>query len=120
MHGIFSQGGTENNRVKVGKRNTLLGDPNIKPEKPHTIVGFPGGDVEIARCEDGRYWVHVAVHDISPENRAGTITDARIDAHGRYADEANKVLRDEIAKGDVTHIAFLVTPPALLSERGRD
>ncbi len=114
--GIYSQRGQENNRIQVGKRNTLFGNKEVKPEKPYTIIGFPGGGVEIARCEDGRYWVHVAVHERTPEDPAGTITGARIDADGRYTDEANELLQGEVAKGDITHIAFLVTPPGHGSE----
>lgn len=102
MHGITSQPGTANNKIKPGQRNTLHGDPAVKIEKPYTIIGFPGGDVEISRTTDGRYWVHIAVRD------GGRISEARIDAKGRYADQANEALEDEINKGDVEHIAFLV------------
>lgn len=109
---LFSGGGAECNRVKIGGRTDLHGDPKIKSEKPHTIVGFPGGDVEIARTSDGNYWVHVAIrrpHD-EPNKAPGKIIGARIDFEGRYGNDANQVLRDEIAAGDVTHIAFLVSP----------
>ncbi|SON54272.1 hypothetical protein HDIA_0731 [Hartmannibacter diazotrophicus] len=107
---LFSGAGVDCNRVKIGGRTDLLGDPNIKPEKPHTIIGFPGGDVEIARTSDGNYWVHVAVrHPVDdPLADRGKIIGARIDFDGRYGDEANRVLRKEVAAGDVTHIAFLV------------
>ncbi|KQS55943.1 hypothetical protein ASG17_07785 [Brevundimonas sp. Leaf363] len=102
------------NPVKIGGRTNLLGDPDIKPEKPHTIIGFPGGDVEIARTEDGDYWIHVAVRtdhrgDGEPKG-AGQIIRARIDASGRYSDAANAALNDEIEEGAVEHIAFLVRP----------
>ncbi|WP_172670861.1 hypothetical protein, partial [Labrenzia sp. DG1229] len=109
---LFSGPGSECNKVKIGGKTELLGDPSIKPEKPHTIVGFPGGDVEIARTDDGNYWVHVAVRQppAEPHKSPGKIVGARIDFAGRYGNEANQVLREEISEGDVTHIAFLVLP----------
>ncbi|GAB4351353.1 MAG: hypothetical protein Kow0026_08370 [Oricola sp.] len=99
MHGqhgqpdLFCQRGIENNRARIGGRLDLLGDPDIKPEKPYTIIGFPGGDVEIARTTDNRYWVHVAVRE------GGEVIDARIDLSAGYADEANAVLRQQIETG---------------------
>lgn len=107
---LFEISGTECNRVKIGGRTELFGDPKIKPEKPHTIIGFPGGDVEIARTEEGDYWVHVAVRRQTDGTPAGQIIRARIDPEGRYADAANAAMNDEIASGDVEHIAFLVRP----------
>ena len=103
---IKSLPGSENNKVKIGVRNTLIGDPNIKIEKPYTIIGFPGGDVEISRTSDGNYWVHVAVRD------GGKLIDARLDAALRYCDETNELMTAEINRGDVEHIAFLVKSPA--------
>lgn len=103
--------GTENNVGRIGGTLTLLGDPKIKPEKPHTIVCFPGGDVEIARTQDGDYWVHVAIRE-KLDGRQGSIIGARIDFARRYGDEANELLRREVAAGDVEHIAFLVRPPS--------
>jgi len=108
--GLFEISGTDCNRVKIGGRTELFGDPAIKPEKPHTIVGFPGGDVEIARTEDGDYWVHVAVRKQTDGTPSAKIVRARIDPEGRYADEANTAMNGEIDQGDVEHIAFLVRP----------
>lgn len=108
--------GSENNRAKIGGYTELLGNPAVRREKPYTIIGFPGGDVEISRCEDGTYWVHVAVRrdEITGEN--ATVIGARIDAHGRYSDEANAALRDELARGGVNHIAFRIQPHNVTSE----
>ena len=38
----------------------LRGDPR-NPEPDHFRVVFPGGDVDLARCDDGSYWIHVRV-----------------------------------------------------------
>lgn len=107
--------GSECNPVKIGGTTQLFGDKTRKPEKPYTIVLFPGGSVEISRVDEGEnaggYWVHVA---IDPEAKAtcgepvAYIAEARIDAKRRYCDEANAALGREIAQGDVNHIAFLV------------
>jgi len=104
---LRSQPGTENNKVKIGGKTTLHGDPKIKPEKPYTIIGFPGGDVEISRTSDNKYWIHVRVEQGSELFQNGVILDARVDAKGRYT-EINDVLRTELDKGDIDHIAFLV------------
>lgn len=111
-NGIEEGTGTENNRVNIGSVTELLGDPNIKQEKPYTIIKFPGGDVEISRCEDGRYWVHVAVRDereFGGFNQA-RIVDARMDFAGRYDDAGNAALKAAVEAGDVNHIAFLIDP----------
>jgi hypothetical protein len=112
--GLYEARGSAMNRVKIGGYTELLGDPDVRIEKPHTVVGFPGGHVEIARTSDGNYWIHVAVRtdhtgdgDASP---AGRIVRARIDADARYANEANAVLNAELERADVNHIAFLVRP----------
>lgn len=111
---LFSGSGQDTNRVKIGGKTELLGDPAVKPEKPHTIIGFPGGDVEIARTTDGDYWVHIAVrkdHE-NPTGPSGRIIRARMDHHGRYNDEGNAALQAAIGAGDVYHIAFLIQPAA--------
>ena len=106
---LTSGKGSEVNKIKIGQTNVLLGDPNVKPEKPYTIIQFPGGHVEIARTSTDEYWVHVTTrHDI--DTKAATIVNCRIDCDGRYADDANATLKSEIAQGDVSHIAFLVSP----------
>lgn len=101
--------GVDCNKVNIGGITELYGDPNIKIEKPYTIVGFPGGSVEISRTTDGEYWVHVATHQNTPEDMPGRIVDARVDADRRYCDATNRAIRDEIAKGGVNHIAFRVS-----------
>lgn len=108
--GLFEITGTACNRVQIGGKTDLLGNPDIRREKPHTIVGFPGGDVEIARTSDGDYWVHIAVRKQIGVTPSATIVRARIDPTGRYADVANAAINQEIAAADIEHIAFLVRP----------
>lgn len=108
MSEMFSETGTEVNRAKIGGVTELLGDPARKLEKPLTIVRFPGGHVEIARTTDDHYWIHVAVRTETGAKQPGRVIKARIDFAGRYGDDANAVLCQEIARGDVEHIAFMV------------
>ncbi len=61
----------------------LRGDPK-SPEPLHVRVVFPGGEVDVVRCEDGSYWVHVRVdseEDVKGETaeHAGKLVDARLD-----------------------------------------
>lgn len=99
--------GSDCNPGRVDATTELFGDTKRKPEKPYTIVLFPGGSVEISRCTDGTYWVHVATKREHGQPN-GRIVNARIDAAQRYCDESNAMLRAEIEKGDVKHIAFLI------------
>lgn len=52
------------------------------PEPSHAIIRFPGGFVEVARCSDNSYWVHVRRNTSTngyEGEYAGTITGSRID-----------------------------------------
>ena len=112
MSKLSSGRGEAVNEIKIGEENVLFGDPTIKTEKPHTIVSFPGASVEIARCEDGRYWIHVTTRPPfdEPQAEPGMIVDTRLNAEGRYINDGNEVLRNEIRQGDINHVAFLVQP----------
>jgi len=92
---------------------TLLGNPK-KPEPDHFRVNFPGGDVDIARCTDGSYWVHVAVnrrgnggHD--PERAEGQIKDARLDIIGKCAADCDA---GDFGHEGLYHLAVRVEVPA--------
>lgn len=76
-------------KIRVEERGSdaigvrLLGDRN-QPEPSTFIVSFPGGDVEIARTLDDRYWVHVRA--TQPEDAValeglepGRLVRARVD-----------------------------------------
>lgn len=95
---IKSARGTDCNRVKVGGTTVLHGDPKKKVEKPHTIILFPGGSVEVARTEDNEYWVHVVVDRENP----GEIVDKRMDGpHGPL----------DLDSGFIQSMSVLVKPP---------
>lgn len=62
----------------------LLGDKR-QPEPSTFLVQFPGGEVEIARTSDDRYWVHVRPNTAEDEvasdgaKKAGRLARARVD-----------------------------------------
>lgn len=62
---------------------TFNGDKR-NPEPSTGVIKFPGGHVEVARCSDGSYWVHLEVVD------AVNITGSRIE----YMHGATKTVRD--------------------------
>jgi hypothetical protein len=49
------------------------------PEPSTAVIRFPGGEVEVARCSDGTYWVHTFA--VSEKNIVGSRVD--------YCHEAN-------------------------------
>ena len=116
MQKIQFEKGTEQNfsgKSAVGEF-TLHGDPKTKPEKPLTVVKFPGGMVEISRTTDNQYWAHITVHrpetlkaQTGSASGAGRVVDARIDARGRYLSDG---INREIMATDFEHIAILIDP----------
>ncbi len=75
------------------QRVVLKGNPK-QPEPEHFRVTLPGGDVDIARCDDGSYWVHVRVDrpgapDDDHERTYGRILGGRIDVHGKHTVDVN-------------------------------
>ena len=92
--------GTDNNTVKIGGKTTLYGDKDIALEKHSTIISFPGGDIEIARCSTGEYWIHVAIQD------DGLAIDCRVDGTNTY--DLSKQIGEAIKMAGVNHIAFLI------------
>lgn len=91
----------------------LVGDPKFRPEPTHVRIVFPGGDVDVARCSDGTYWVHVRVdreRDLvglegMPGKRAGRIEDARLDIEGVHAADCNA---GDFAHPGLYHLAVRV------------
>lgn len=67
------------NIVHSGDACTMIfeGDRS-KPEPATGVIKFPGGSVEVSRCSDDSYWVHVEVE------RSEYIENSRIDYDGPY------------------------------------
>ena len=93
----------------------LGGDPAKCPEPTHVRVVFPGGDVDIARCEDGSYWVHVRVNRpedaevVTGDAVAGRLVGGRADVRGRAASDCDP---GDIAHPDLEHVAIRVARAA--------
>lgn len=87
----------------------LRGDPR-NPEPDHFRVVFPGGDVDLARCDDGSYWIHVRVDrpgagDDAGDGPYGAVLGARVDVHGRHTAELDPGL---LADPGLYHLAVRV------------
>lgn len=51
----------------------IKGNPK-RPEPTTVVVKFPGGELELSRCSDGKsYWAHLHV------NESAEIVDSRVD-----------------------------------------
>jgi hypothetical protein len=60
----------------------LKGDKTKAVEPAQHIITFPGGSVEVSRCDDGTYWAHIARNraDQHPPDDVGTFLDGRMDS----------------------------------------
>lgn len=68
----------------------IKGDKHTQAEAATYLTKFPGGHVEVSRCTNGDYWVHVAVNKNETEGEgAGRIVDARLGLLGKHAGETN-------------------------------
>jgi len=74
----------------------LYGDPYRQPEPLHFRVCIPGGDVDIVRCTNGGFWVHLRVNHESKRReslqagqKVGRIVDARVDHFDKHAGETS-------------------------------
>lgn len=87
----------------------LEGDPR-KPEPIHFRVSFPGGDVDVVRCDNGDYWVHVHVErpgrTSDAEGPYAKLADARLDIEGRHTSDVNV---GDFADPNLYHLAVRVT-----------
>jgi hypothetical protein len=91
----------------------LRGDPKVLAEPESFRVSFPGGDVDVVRCDDGSYWVHVRVdsaEDVKEEAAevAGVVTDARVDYRER---PTSGQLASDTYGGDTTLHALSFSRP---------
>lgn len=88
---------------------TLRGD-HKNPDPLHLRVRFPGGDVVIARCTDGSYWVHVRAERPGNsmddgEGPYGRILEGRADLLDKHAAEVDPGL---IGNPNLYHLAVRV------------
>lgn len=89
----------------------LRGDPKVRPEPLHVRIVFPGGDVDVVRCDDGSYWVHVRVNRaddaevVTGDAVAGKLVRGRVDVEGRSASECDA---GDLDHPDLYHVAVRV------------
>lgn len=81
------------------------------PEPEYFRVCFPGGDIDIVRCDDDTYWVHVRVNReggsgfIPGETIEGKIIDGRVDVLGKAASQTSC---GDLDREDAFHVAIRV------------
>jgi len=83
----------------------IEGDPK-NPEAAHAAkINFPGGNVNVTRTSDGKYWVHICVNRpgtgffIPGETIPGKFVGGRMDVVGGGVVDVHP---------DADHVAFLV------------
>ena len=80
------------------------------PEPESFRVVFPGGSVDITRCDDNSYWVHIArnIEDrcIGQDHiQPGYMIDGRVDIEGQHSGHE---LANKIDDPMVEHVAIRV------------
>ena len=89
----------------------LEGNPK-KPEPDYFRVMFPGGSVDVSRCDNGEHWVHIRVDsplDGGDPQRGtfGKLVDGRLDCR----DESSSVIHErnpDLDNPSLYHAAFRV------------
>ena len=89
----------------------LEGNPE-KPEPIHFRISLPFGDVDIARCSDNTYWVHVRTDNENdgshiPGDALGKFIDARIDLTSRHSSGCDA---GDFTHPDMYHLAVKIGP----------
>jgi hypothetical protein len=101
-------------------KRVLRGDKLKKAEPAQHVIEFPGGAVEVSRCEDGSYWTHIIInrdplYSGPHKGRAsahGEVIDSRIDWHERGMGEIPAIPEGK----HLTQIAVRIMP---VREEGR-
>ena len=87
---------------------TLEGNPN-KPEPEHFRVVLPFGDVDIVRCTDNTYWIHIRNNhpndNSDPDRLMGKFIDGRIDLTTKHAVDCNA---GDFGHPDMYHMAVRI------------
>jgi len=94
---------------KAPKRLQLFGDQTKKIESAQHIIEFPGGAVEIARCDDGSYWAHIIVNRGFSDGDCEGMSSARGEIVGGRIDCAAGVI-DIPGADSLTQIAVRIMP----------
>jgi hypothetical protein len=95
-------------------RRVLSGDKRKKAEPAQHVIEFPGGAVEVSRCEDGSYWAHIIInrdplYSGPHKGRAsahGEVVGSRINWHERRLEGIPSIPDD----ANLTQIAVRIMP----------
>ena len=87
----------------------LKGNPK-QPEPIHFRVKLPFGDIDIARCTNNDYWIHVRLDHPedgkSPERLFGKFVDARLNVIGKHTVDCD---RGDFSHPDLYHLAVRIS-----------
>ena len=96
---------------KTPARIRLLGDKKQQVESAQHVIEFPGGAIELSRCENGDYWAHIEINrDYANSDCKGRVSKLGEIVGGRI-DCANGVLEIPNLE-NITQIALLIRPAA--------
>lgn len=89
----------------------LEGNPK-KPEPIHFRIVLPFGDVDIVRCTDDSYWVHIRRNTqeqvrCEQVTMVGKFIDGRIDIIGKHASDCDS---GDFGHPDMDHMAVRIGP----------
>lgn len=89
----------------------LEGNPK-KPESIHFRVVLPFGDVDIVRCTDDTYWVHICnnteeQYRLGIAKKPGKFIAGRIDIQGKHTIDCNS---GDFGHPDMYHMAVRIGP----------
>lgn len=99
-----------NERIRPVKSKGLLcklfGDPKIAIEQELQLLKFPGGLIEIARCDNGDHWAHVFAYS------GDRCEDTLVESHRRHLAEVrvNGAVHVQPYPGAAVHAAIRIVP----------
>lgn len=89
---------------------TIIFEGNkTSPEPAFGIIKFPGGHVEVTRCDNGTYWAHISIKDDTGDSsKNGKIVKSRFDYDYETSIKMNKNVVPIPEEQGIEHIAIRI------------
>ncbi len=85
------------------------GDKLKEAEPRYGIIKFPGGHVEVTRCDDDTYWAHISiVNDTGDYSKNGKIVQSRFDYDYETAQRIDKNVIPIPEEQGIQHMAIRI------------
>lgn len=84
------------------------GNPK-SPEPSSGVIKFPGGEVEVSRTSEGKYWAHIKINDNAQVTRSRI--DYEHDAYQACIAEGHPTIPDIPHGNEVEHLAIEIDGP---------